>query len=166
MLDHSNLQFFITNLNSISPCSSLSMHIDLMTSLHAINQGTVLKMPTEIHSLRYQRLRFSRSKPANETIVCEIETSKQRRPYGIGRITPFTFDSIVFHIWCRPYRELHSVQWRQPLISSLEHRNPDFFYIHDKNYFCNLADLLFCLHRHNTSKVTHSQFTIQTHIYV
>ena len=42
---------FMTNLNSISPYSSLSMHIDLMTSLNALNQGTVLKMLTEKYTL-------------------------------------------------------------------------------------------------------------------
>ena len=52
MLDHSSNSLFITNLNSISPYLSLSMHIDLMTSLHALNQGTVLKMLTEIDTLK------------------------------------------------------------------------------------------------------------------
>ena len=42
---------FITKLKSISPYSSLSMHIDLMTSLQALNQGTVLKMLTKINTI-------------------------------------------------------------------------------------------------------------------
>ena len=52
MLDHSTNSLFIINLNSISPYSSLSMQIDLMTSLHALKQGTVLKMLTEIHIIK------------------------------------------------------------------------------------------------------------------
>ena len=41
MLDHSTNSLFITKISLKSPCSSISMHIDLMNSLHRLSVLTV-----------------------------------------------------------------------------------------------------------------------------